>query len=203
MSRRNQHSRDQLRELAITSLRRLVLERGVDKLSVREVARRLGYAPGMIYHLFENLDDLILHANAVTLDQLLAGIDAVDLDDPRRALAAMAGQYLDLARERGPLWQLLFRHRMAAAAPVPEWYQHRTEALFTRLQRPLAKLAPRADAQQRALAAATLWSAVHGICALYVDDKLDVAGERDPRRLLDNLLEHYLAGWLAGNEAAE
>lgn len=198
MSRRNEHSRDELRELAIAALRSLVLEQGVDKLSVRQVARRLGYAPGMIYHLFANLDDLILHANAVTLDQLLGRFDqAATGVNPRRALMTMASDYMKLARDRPALWQLLFRHRMAQAAPVPAWYQARIAALFTRVEVQLTRLAPGALAMERVLAARTLWGSVHGICALYVDDKLDVAGELDPFAMLDSLLRGYLANWAA------
>ena len=85
MARRNQHSREELQALAIDAVRELVAEHGLAKLSVRKVAEKIRYTPGMLYHVFANLDDLILHANAATLDTLLADMKASADLAPSRA----------------------------------------------------------------------------------------------------------------------
>lgn len=196
MARRNQHSKPELRALAIGTVRALVTEQGLDKLSVRQVARRLGYAPAMLYHLFENLDDLILHVNADTLDTLLDRMDAASgMENPETALTAMAHHYLDLSRSRTPLWQLVFEHRMAQGAPVPAWYERRTRSLFLMVEQQLQRLAPWAGERDRMLGARILWGGLHGICVLHLNNKLDVAGDVDPREMVDSLLRHYLADW--------
>ncbi|MCC4307473.1 TetR/AcrR family transcriptional regulator [Alcanivorax marinus] len=198
MARRNEHSKPELRALAIGTVRTLVAEQGLEKLSVREVARRLGYAPAMLYHLFDNLDDLILHVNADTLDTLLDRMDAAAaMENPRAALTAMAHHYLELSRAQTPLWQLVFEHRMNQGAPVPAWYQRRTRSLFLMVEQQLERLAPWATERERLLGARTLWGSLHGICVLYLGDKLDVAGDVDPREMVDSLLRHYLADWSA------
>ncbi len=119
MARRNQHSREELQALAIDAVRELVAEHGLAKLSVRKVAEKIRYTPGMLYHVFANLDDLILHANAATLDTLLADMKASADLAPSRALHQMASAYLSLARTQTALWQMVFMHRMQHAAPVP------------------------------------------------------------------------------------
>jgi len=115
MARRNQHSREELQALAVHAVRELVEEQGLAKLSVRKVAERIRYTPGMLYHVFANLDDLILHANAATLDALLAEVETVNTGSPQQALHHMASAYLALAREQTALWQMVFMHRMQAA----------------------------------------------------------------------------------------
>lgn len=199
MARRNQHDRETLSLLAIEAVRDLVAEQGPARLSVRKVADRIGYAPGMLYHLFANLDELILHANAVTLDQLLDTLDTVTDQPPGRALGAMAREYLALAQAQAPLWQLVFSHRMQRAAPVPDWYQQRTRALFARVEAQMMRVCPCRDPAAVHLGARTLWSSVHGICVLAVENKLTVTGEVDARIMLDSLVHHYLASWASGD----
>ena len=75
MARRNQHSREELQDLAVAAVLEIAERDGVHAVSARSVARQIGYAPGMLYHLFENRDDLILHANARTLDTLAAAME--------------------------------------------------------------------------------------------------------------------------------
>ncbi len=201
MARRNQHSREELQALAIEAVRELVAEQGLAKLSVRKVAEKIRYTPGMLYHVFTNLDDLILHANAATLDILLADMRApVDLG-PSQALHKMASAYLRLARTQTALWQMVFMHRMQHAAPVPPWYQQRTTQLFERVEQQMARMADRQSVEAIHLAARTLWSSVHGIAALAAENKLEVTGEVDEQAMLDSLLENYLKSW-AGLESS-
>lgn len=195
MARRNQHSREELQALAIDAVRELVVEQGLGKLSVRKVAEKIRYTPGMLYHVFANLDDLILHANAATLDTLLGDMQASSNLPPPRALHQMASAYLSLARTQTALWQMVFMHRMQNAAPVPAWYQQRTAQLFERVEQQMARLADGQSAAAIHLAARTLWSSVHGIAVLAAENKLEVAGDVDEQAMLDSLLEHYLNSW--------
>ncbi|MED5387822.1 MAG: TetR/AcrR family transcriptional regulator [Pseudomonadota bacterium] len=195
MARRNQHSREELQALAVDAVRELVAEQGLAKLSVRKVAERIRYTPGMLYHVFTNLDDLILHANATTLDALLAEVEIVNTGTPQQALHHMASAYLALAREETALWQMVFMHRMQKAAPVPDWYQQRTARLFAGVERQMGRLADNRSDSDIHLAARTLWSSVHGIAVLAVENKLAVAGDVDEQAMLDSLLENYLNSW--------
>ena len=195
MARRNQHSREELQALAIDAVRELVAEHGLAKLSVRKVAEKIRYTPGMLYHVFANLDDLILHANAATLDTLLADMKASADLAPSRALHQMASAYLSLARTQTALWQMVFMHRMQHAAPVPPWYQQRTAQLFERVEQQMARMADQQSTEAIHLAARTLWSSVHGIAVLAAENKLEVAGDVDEQAMLDSLLENYLNSW--------
>ena len=40
------------------------------RLTARKVAQAIGYAPGTLYNLFRNRDEMILHLNGRTLDRL-------------------------------------------------------------------------------------------------------------------------------------
>ncbi len=81
MGRRNEHSRDELRALALRAAGEIVAEGdgkgGVGALSMREVARRIGYTVGALYIVFENLDDLIVQLNEQTVIELRAALERI------------------------------------------------------------------------------------------------------------------------------
>ena len=196
MPRRSEHSLEEIRALALDAVEALVAEQGPGAVSARKVAARIGYTVGMLYHVFDNVDDLILHANARLVDQLAeANTRAADQPRPEKAIARMAKNYLALAQAEPARWQLVFAHTMRDGKPVPDWYRQRTDQLFALVEQQLGRLAPRRRKPAVSLAARTLWSSVHGICLLAVSDKLDIGGSIAAEKALDSLLTHYLGSW--------
>ena len=52
MARRSDHSREELREMAITAAEQIVVEQGYEGLSARKVAAAIGYTVGTLYLVF-------------------------------------------------------------------------------------------------------------------------------------------------------
>ena len=105
MGRRSQHTSEQLRELIIKSTQGLIERDGVGEVSAREIARAIGYAPGTLYNMFANLDDILLQVEArfledieETLAQAMKGRKGVD------ALKRFASAYVAIAYRRPHLW---------------------------------------------------------------------------------------------------
>lgn len=67
MARRPDHSRDELYALAMNAARGIVERDGIRGLTARNIATAIGYSPGTLYNLFDNLDDLALQINGATL----------------------------------------------------------------------------------------------------------------------------------------
>ena len=55
MPRRSEHSREQLRALALDAVLAIAERDGPQAVSARKVAQEIGYAPGMLYYLFEGM----------------------------------------------------------------------------------------------------------------------------------------------------
>ena len=75
MARRSDHSREELRAMALKAGREIIMEQGVKNLTTRAVAKRMGYSPGTLYMLFENADDLKFAINVGTLVELRHRLD--------------------------------------------------------------------------------------------------------------------------------
>ena len=54
MARRNDHTRDELKEMAISAGQSIIIHEGFNKFSARKVARNIGYTVGTIYNIVGN-----------------------------------------------------------------------------------------------------------------------------------------------------
>ncbi|MBQ0753914.1 MAG: TetR/AcrR family transcriptional regulator [Gammaproteobacteria bacterium] len=196
MARRNEHTKGELKALALDAVLVIAERDGPQVVSARKVAQEIGYAPGMLYHLFENIDDLILQANTRTVSALTDDlVRATKRQSADKAVLTMALRYLQLAQKNGRRWQLLFEHTMRNGVAVPSWYQAQTAKLFGLVEQQLVRMCPQKKSVEIQLAARAVWSAVHGVCLLSVTGKLNVGGAVKEARLVESLVQNYLHGW--------
>ena len=168
-----------LRERLIDAAEHTIAANGLTSLRARDLAREAGCAVGTIYNVFEHLDELILGVGSRTLAMLDAALEAGRLarpygspEDAADDLVRLALAYLEFAAKDTVRWRALFEHRMSEARPLPQWFVDQQHALFAQVERPLVTLLPDLDPDARRILARTLFSAVHGIVALGLEEKL-------------------------------
>jgi AcrR family transcriptional regulator len=194
--------RDQLRASLTDAAARTIASQGLAGLKARALADEAGCAVGAIYNVVADLDELILHANARTLEELgtalaTAANSGTGPDWAIEQLAKLALAYLEFAATHCRQWQALFDHRLAAGQGTPEWYQRNLERLFDYVERPVAELQPRASLVRRRLLARSLFSAVHGLVALGLEEKLQfipLTALREQVTMIVTALGYGLAG---------
>jgi len=195
MGRRSSHTPDQLRKLILDAAQSIIEQHGLAGLSAREIARRIGYSPGTIYNMFENLDDVVLHVEARVLDSLDARLAAMSTDGESIVVVRrLAHTYLDFTRENRRLWNLLFEHYMPKDMDVPIWYQQKLDGLLTRVELALSPLFGGREPEGCKRAARVLWAGVHGITSLATAEKLSSVTTDTATTLLDELVDSYLRG---------
>jgi AcrR family transcriptional regulator len=173
----------------------IIAEKGLPGLKARELADKAGCALGAIYIAFEDLDELVLRVNARTLALLEASL--APPPEPlkkKKELRRLALGYLRFARANAPRWKALFDHRLPPEKPLPQRYFAERERLFQLLEAPLARLLPQEDPEQRRLKAGTLFSAVHGITSLGLEEKLAPTPEATLEAQLSDFIEILLRG---------
>ena len=95
---------DERRDEIVAATRQLFAERGVAKVSVTEIAQRVGVTRGLIYHYFPDRDALI---DLIFDDHILEFIEAVDKWDAARGAGNIDQALLDCVA--------LFRHQLRGA----------------------------------------------------------------------------------------
>lgn len=194
MARRSDHSKQQIKEMAISAARELIREQGLPALSARKIAKQIGYTPGTLYLVFKNLDELILHINAITLQQLYHQLQNATkrCTTPQQCILTLGQEYLNFATENKHLWRAIFDHNLPENEIAPEWFQAHITRLYQLVEKQLKQLDLKIDTH---LAANALWSGVHGVCVLGFDFlNRQEQSESDIKVLVDSLISNYLKG---------
>jgi AcrR family transcriptional regulator len=194
MGRRSIHTAEELRELILKAATELIESNGLAGLSAREIARRIGYSPGTLYNVFDNLDDLLLTIEARLLDRLAERLAEVPDSGPAEEhVQRLAEVYLRFTSENPRLWNLLFEHHMPTGRDIPAWYRMKLDGLMARIEEALAPVLD-SDPAGRHRAARVLWAGVHGITSLSTADKLSNITSDAAGPLVRDLVSTYLAG---------
>ena len=168
-----------LRERLIDAAERTIAGKGLAALRARDLAREVGCAVGTIYNIFDHLDELVLRVGLRTLASLEAALEVGRSPDRYRSpeepiedLVRLALAYLEFAATHTIRWRALFEHRMSDARPLPEWFVEQQHRLFGQIERPLGALLPELDQETRRILARTVFSTVHGVVTLGLEEKL-------------------------------
>ena len=199
MGRRNEHTREELREIALRAAEDLVATQGLAGLSTRKVVSGIGYTVGSLYMVFRSLDELIVQMNERTLDALYQKLAAAvaDRPPPGVAIRALARAYIAFALTETPRWLAIYQHRLPEGQTVPDSFSDKVARMFDLVQRELALLCPQRSPDDLMLATRALWSGIHGVCILGFDQKLESVGGRSVAQVADSLLDNYLAGFIS------
>ncbi len=197
MARRKDHSPQELKEQVITKVIQFLQQQPANELSLRKIAKMVGYSPGTLINLFGNYAYLLLAVNAVTLEQINQQLsDSMrSSQQAQQQLTLFAQQYLNFAQQHPFQWRLLFEHQLTDEQDLPQWQQQKIEHLFSLIDHCLEKLKPNANSKEIQQTSRTIWASVHGICALSIDDKLFHQHKIDSKEMINSLLEHYLTAW--------
>jgi AcrR family transcriptional regulator len=161
----------------IDALMRVVVEQGLDAVSIRAVAREAGVSIGTVQYHFATKDDLLLAAYRHAIDQVTARARSIaaQAPSPRAYIRSLLCQLLPLddRREAELRVAVAFTARSVHSPRLTELYTHGYDALVSAiasaLQRAVERgetapdVEPRRDAVQAvALADGLAW---HLLCA--------------------------------------
>lgn len=193
------------REALVACAEAAIAAEGLAAIRARGLADCVGCSVGAIYNLVSDLDELILLVAQRTMADLNGRLDAIDSagvhtgaksGDPDR-FVAWALAYGAFAAQNRNRWRALFEHRLPPGRALPDWFEADQSRLFIRLEEGLAARMPMLDVPTRRLRARTLFSAVHGIVALGLEEKIVAMPVAAVEAELAIFVRSYLAGALS------
>ncbi|TNF99148.1 MAG: TetR/AcrR family transcriptional regulator [Gammaproteobacteria bacterium] len=195
MGRRNDHSREEIREMALTAATELLEQEGPVGMSARKIAGRIGYTVGTLYLVFENLDDLIFQVNLRTLKSLRSVLLYVtdSISDPVTRLKGLADEYLHFAQQNEHCWRMIYEHPHPQSSEIWDEYQATSDSLFHLVEETLIEIGS-VDQHQVSLHARAVWGGVHGICILALSGKLNLDSEVSLKQVTDLLVTRFISG---------
>ena len=168
----------ELRDACVSAAREVIAERGIENLSLRDVARRLGVSHQAPYKHYPSRDHLLAEVMRRCFQQFAAALDArPHHDDPREDLHALGEQYLRYAGEHPLEYQLMFSTTWPEAANDAELIQAATHA-FDILRKVLRRIHGDSAAMRERveLDALYIWSTIHGLAGVLNGNCIDRLG---------------------------
>jgi AcrR family transcriptional regulator len=203
MARRSAHSPEELRERILQAAQGIIERQGLVGLSAREIARLIGYSPGTLYNIFENLDDVLLTLQSQMLGSLVDVMKSVPYSStPEATINAAATAYLNFALDNKRMWNLLFTHYLPEGMTAPAALHDNVNILTGIIADILAPLLPKASKSEVEVAAKALWAGVHGITAIAVTDKGPSLNSATAQIFVRQLTSTYTRGLTAAKSCA-
>lgn len=167
--------RQRLRILIIDAARELFVSRGVEAVTMREIAKRIGYSATSIYLHFADKEAVlraICDTDFLALATLLKNI--MQIADPVERLQALGRGYAEFALSHPNHYRLMFMATRMPRDPAESCLQQNSaeQDAYFQLKTVVSDVHAagrfRADLQDVDLIAQTIWAGVHGVCSLQI-----------------------------------
>lgn len=182
-----------LRDSLIQHAEARIIADGLKNLRARDLAKDAGCALGAIYNVFGDLNDLVLTVNARTFKRLGAAVAESLADAPQDAtqqLIVMSHAYHQFAAQNFNAWRALFDIERDQGEAAPDWYLTEMGQLFAYIDAPLSVIFPQHDDETRALLTKGLFSSVHGIVLLGLEEASAGVPSAHVDEMISLLLNH-------------
>lgn len=172
MGRRSVHSPEELRQLILDASQQIVEQHGMAALSAREIARIIGYSPGTLYNIFENLDDVLLSMQIQLLARTVEHLRHVELgSNEDENVSELIQAYIDFALANQRMWNVLLAHSLPATTTIPAAFSMHMNSLAEEIRAAVAPIATGLSKDEIDTSAHALFAAAHGIAAVAVSGK--------------------------------
>ncbi len=196
--RRRERNRRLMRQEILDAARAIIADEGIESLSMRALAARVGMSAPTVYDYFESKDgvlnglftDAVLHF-ATAFDQALEGANS-----SKERLIEMALAYYDVGMDSPDLFRMVMCRVDAAYHPGPEQLDQ-VHGLYEQLETEVAAALGETDRSLPAVQQWVLliWMVTHGFTSLALDGHLKNPDLGDKRPVLRHQLELALAGF--------
>jgi AcrR family transcriptional regulator len=165
--------RQEVRQLICQLSERLFVERGLEGVSMRDLAAELGISAMAPYRYFKDKAEILAAVRASAFSRFSDALEAAFASGttPTARTRAMGKAYLGFALEESDAYRLIFDLTQPDEGQYPELAQQsaRAKAILAKQAEDLiaAGIAPD-DVEQ---VTHSIWSAAHGVCVLYMAGK--------------------------------
>lgn len=197
MKKRSESDQAALQKTIIDVAQTIIATHGLSGLTIRKIATQANCAVGMVYKAFNSMDDILIHVNAQTLDDLQTKMSTIVRQTSvidQETLYTLACEYLAYHQKNPHFWQALFEYRYQDDVDIPDFYREKLGALFTLIEQTLKPiLGKKTSPETIATTAQVLWAGVHGICTLSLHGSLKRIDRASDQALIKALITNHLA----------
>lgn len=180
ISERKEREREEVKDLILNAAREIFLAEGYENTSIRKIASKIEYSPGIIYHHFKDKNDLLLALHDKAFECKIEALfhSVQNIADPLERLKATGRAYLRYGIDNPQDYELMFilSCTMEALAVKEEFWQDGAAAI-NMLKQNISECMEagyfRKDLNVDEISL-ILWSQVHGLVSLHNKERLNI-----------------------------
>ena len=184
-----------MRQAILDAAKDIFLEKGFHGASLRSIAERIGYSAGNIYLYFKDKDEIFHAIHEGGFTRLLALMQPLrHVSDPMERLVAMGRIYMEFALENKDLYDLMFimEAPMEREPQDDKWVMgDRTLSMLKQVLVDCRQTGRFKDMDVEYLSF-MVWSALHGMCALFCRRRCQAYHHVKEEELLRNGMEYFV-----------
>jgi AcrR family transcriptional regulator len=194
---RKERDKEELRDRILVAAKSLFLEKGVEKTSIRNIADRIEYSPGIIYHYFRDKNEIFHSLHQGGFLQLMEKMQVLtSVRNPIERLKAMGSIYITFAMENPDMYDLMF----IKEAPIDhvfnsehdDWKEGGGTFNYLRMTIDDCFAAGHFQGHDAEALSYMIWSTVHGLVSLSIRRRCEVVlPHRQVSIVVDGLEEFY------------
>src|SRR5215213_98330 len=193
---RKQREKEEMRTLILDAARKIFLEKGYYEASIRNIAELIEYSPGTIYLYFKEKDEIFHALHEEGFRRFIAQMAPLQhVSEPFERLKAMGKVYMEFARNNKDFYDLMFIMSAPMAHEKEEEWEMGHNAL-NHLKNVLkdCQAAGRFQGRDINYLSFTIWSSMHGMCALYCRERCHAYHEDhlEPAELMENGYKYFI-----------
>ena len=193
VQKRREKQKAELRSELVAAAHKLVQEEGYEGLTIRKLAKRVGYAPMSVYSYFADKQDILFALAEDAFETLARRIEEHPSDDPVEALQAVMTEYAAFGLGNPNEYRTVFmteKTRPPEGRSFQEMHEANPamKALITRVEACVA--AGKLQGDPRAIAT-MLWAVGHGTISLLITFPFYPFG--DPHAFVKRMCDFQLA----------
>ncbi len=193
---RKQREKEEMRTLILDAARKIFLEKGYFQASIRNIAEQIEYSPGTIYLYFKEKDEIFHALHEEGFSRFLIQMQPLQhVAEPFERLKAMGRVYMEFAANNKDFYDLMF----IMQAPMKhekeeEWEMGHRALNYLKDVLKDCQAAGRFVGKDINYLSFTIWSAMHGMCALYCRERCQAYHEEsiEPMDLMKNGYKYFV-----------
>ncbi len=185
IAERKEREKEELKDLILNAAREIFVSEGYENTSIRKIATKIEYSPGIIYHYFRDKNELLLalHDQAFEAKMQTLFHSVQSIANPVERLGATGRAYLRFGIDNPQDYELMYilSCTMEALALKEEFWKDGAVAIG--MLKENIKICIEQGYFRKDLdldqAALLLWSQVHGLVSLHIKERLNIYAIED------------------------
>jgi AcrR family transcriptional regulator len=189
ITERKAKEKEELRALILQGAKKLFIENGIERTTIRNIADEISYSVGTVYVYFKDKNSILHELHTLGFKQLGGEMRTLmSVAEPMERLAAIGRVYVQFAVNNPDMYDLMFNMK----APMEflnriekeEWNEGK--ATFNVLKTTIEQCMVHGYfiGHQAEPLSFAIWSTVHGMCSLYIRDRIKAVNLGDPEVML-------------------